>query len=93
MAVRPISLQVLSPTALRQANLTGAALSLPHGIVDSMARRIRYVRISVTDRCNYRCSYCMPDSDASGVEFGARSELLSFEEIERITNSRHQTPD
>ncbi len=85
MAVRPISLQVLSPTALRQANLTGAALSLPHGIVDSMARRIRYVRISVTDRCNYRCSYCMPDSDASGVEFGARSELLTFEEIERIT--------
>lgn len=86
MAVRPISLQVLSPTALPPANAAGEVLSLQGGIVDSMARRIRYLRISVTDRCNYRCSYCMPDSDASGVEFGARSELLTFEEIERITS-------
>ena len=85
MAVRPISLQVLSPAAMPHPNAAGEALSLEGGIVDSLARRIRYLRISVTDRCNYRCSYCMPDSDASGVEFGARSELLTFEEIERIT--------
>lgn len=84
MAVRPISLQVLAPSAQPRANSTGEPLDLHDGIVDSMARRIRYLRISVTDRCNYRCTYCMPDSDASGVEFGARSELLTFEEIERI---------
>ncbi len=84
MARRPISLQVLAPTAPSHPNSGGAALSLQDGIVDSMARRIRYLRISVTDRCNYRCSYCMPDSDASGVEFGARSEVLTFEEIAQI---------
>jgi GTP 3',8-cyclase len=62
-------------------------LSLANGIIDNQTRRVRYLRISVTDRCNYRCSYCMPDSDASGVEFGSRSELLTFEEIEEITRT------
>jgi cyclic pyranopterin phosphate synthase len=49
--------------------------------VDPFGRRIHYVRISVTDRCNFRCAYCMPDVD---VEFMERTELLSFEELERI---------
>ena len=49
-------------------------------LTDSFARRIRYLRISVTDRCNYRCVYCMPED----MTFRPRAELLTFEEIERI---------
>jgi cyclic pyranopterin phosphate synthase len=49
-------------------------------LVDRFARRVRYLRVSVTDRCNYRCVYCMPQD----VEFRPRAELLAFEEIERI---------
>jgi len=48
---------------------------------DSFGRRIDYLRISVTDRCNLRCVYCMPPA---GVEWKAPSEILSFEEIERF---------
>ncbi len=47
-------------------------------LVDSLNRPIRDLRISVTDRCNYRCSYCMP---GEGYEWIERSEILSFEEI------------
>ena len=51
-------------------------------LVDPQARRIRYLRVSVTDRCNYRCVYCMPaDADA---HFRPRAELLTFEEIARL---------
>ena len=39
------------------------------------------LRISVTDRCNIRCFYCMPETD---VQFVERSEILDFEEIERF---------
>lgn len=58
---------------------TGGGLSKP--LVDSMARRISYLRISVTDRCNYRCEYCMP---AEGYPTLPRAALMSFEEIERF---------
>lgn len=50
-------------------------------IVDPFGRRIHYVRLSVTDRCNFRCLYCMPDED---VDFVDRNRLLSFEETERL---------
>lgn len=50
-------------------------------MIDGFARRINYLRLSLTDRCNYRCSYCMPEE---GMHFMPRSELLSFEEIERV---------
>ncbi|MEE2828220.1 MAG: GTP 3',8-cyclase MoaA [Myxococcota bacterium] len=50
-------------------------------IIDPFGRHIHYVRLSVTDRCNFRCAYCMPDE---GVEFMERDRLLSFEEIERL---------
>ena len=54
----------------------------PRGpIVDPYGRRIHYVRMSVTDRCNFRCVYCMPDEDFERTE---RDELMSFEEIERL---------
>ena len=58
--------------------------SAPEPLVDKFARQIRYLRVSVTDRCNYRCSYCMPDDLASAVQFQPRSALLTFEELERI---------
>ena len=50
-------------------------------LIDGMGRTIVNLRISVTDRCNFRCTYCMP---ADNVEFMDRSNLLSFEEIQRI---------
>ena len=51
---------------------------------DSFERSIDYARISVTDRCNYRCGYCMP---AEGVEKKAHSDILSFEALEEIAVS------
>ncbi len=47
-------------------------------LVDPQARVIDYLRMSVTDRCNYRCTYCVPDDGAAHVE---RADMLSFEEI------------
>ena len=53
-------------------------------LVDGFARRIRYLRVSVTDRCNYRCSYCMPEEQGDQLEFSPRSAVLTFEEIVRL---------
>lgn len=53
-------------------------------LVDGFARRIRYLRVSVTDRCNYRCSYCMPEALEDRMQFQPRAALLSFEELERV---------
>jgi GTP 3',8-cyclase len=50
-------------------------------LVDGHGRAIGDVRISVTDRCNFRCQYCMP---AEGLPWLNRSDLLTYEEIERI---------
>jgi cyclic pyranopterin phosphate synthase len=52
---------------------------------DTLGRRLRDLRISVTDRCNFRCTYCMP-KDIFGVDypFLPKTELLSFEEITRL---------
>ena len=50
-------------------------------LVDPFGRTIRDLRISVTDRCNFRCTYCMPEE---GMQWMPRSEILTFEEIERV---------
>ena len=50
-------------------------------LVDPFGRTIRDLRISVTDRCNFRCTYCMPEE---GMEWMPRSEILTFEEITRV---------
>src|ERR687894_601093 len=50
-------------------------------LVDPFGRVIRDLRISVTDRCNFRCTYCMPEE---GMQWLPREAVLSFEEIERI---------
>ncbi len=70
-------------------------------LIDSYGRTIRDLRISVTDRCNFRCLYCLPETEAAANFYRGRwheqdhtpiqhqwkpkSEILSFEEIERIT--------
>ena len=52
---------------------------------DALGRHLRDLRISVTDRCNFRCVYCMPrDKFGADYPFLARRELLSFEEIARL---------
>jgi GTP 3',8-cyclase len=48
---------------------------------DSWGREIKSVRVSVTDKCNFRCTYCMP---AEGLEWLGREEILTFEEIARV---------
>jgi GTP 3',8-cyclase len=52
-------------------------------LVDSWRREIKSVRVSVTDKCNFRCTYCMP---AEGLEWLRRDEVLSFEEIARLVS-------
>jgi cyclic pyranopterin phosphate synthase len=50
-------------------------------LVDPFGRTVRDLRISVTDRCNFRCTYCMPEE---GMQWLPREDILTFEEIERI---------
>jgi cyclic pyranopterin phosphate synthase len=60
-----------------------ATKSLP--IVDRRERPLRDLRVSVTDRCNFRCRYCMPrEHFGSDFRFLPRAEILSFEEIARV---------
>ncbi|NNE30630.1 MAG: GTP 3',8-cyclase MoaA [Saprospiraceae bacterium] len=51
-------------------------------LIDNHGRVINYLRLAVTDRCNLRCFYCMPEE---GIEYVRRDELMSFEEMIRIT--------
>lgn len=51
------------------------------GLVDRFGRAITYLRVSVTDRCNYRCLYCMPEE---GVPAKPHGDILRYEEIERL---------
>jgi len=53
-------------------------------LVDLFGRRINYLRLSVTDRCNMRCRYCMPEK---GVEKLSHQEVLSYEELHRIART------
>jgi len=50
-------------------------------LVDAWGREIKSLRVSVTDRCNFRCKYCMP---AEGLEWLPRDEVLDYEEIARL---------
>ncbi len=54
-------------------------------IVDQFERPLRDLRVSVTDRCNFRCRYCMPrEVFGAGYEFLPRRAILRFEEIQRV---------
>ena len=62
------------------------AHDVEEGSRDRFARPLHDLRISVTDRCNFRCTYCMPkELFGASYRFMPRSELLSFEEITRLT--------
>lgn len=74
-----LRLPVLQPNAAAYAVDAGADSLAP--LADGLQRPISYLRISLTDRCNYRCTYCMPEG---GVDILPRAEILSFEEIESI---------
>lgn len=50
-------------------------------LADAFSRRVTYLRVSLTDRCNYRCTYCMPQDRSDLLP---RDEILSFEELEQI---------
>jgi cyclic pyranopterin phosphate synthase len=57
-------------------------------LTDTLGRPVRDLRISVTDRCNFRCVYCMPkEIYGRGYEFLERRELLTFEEIARLARA------
>ena len=57
-------------------------------LLDKLKRPIRDLRISVTDRCNFRCGYCMPkDKYGRDHQFLKRKELLTFEEIEKVARA------
>lgn len=53
----------------------------PGWLADKQGRRLRYLRMSVTDRCDLRCQYCMP---AEGVPASEREDVLTFEEVVRV---------
>ncbi len=54
-----------------------------HPLVDPFARRISYLRVSVTDRCDFRCTYCMSEN----MTFLPKAELLSLEELDRLCSA------
>lgn len=53
-------------------------------MIDGEGRRIEYLRLSVTDRCNCRCAYCMPES---GVPMLGHADILSFEELAAVARA------
>jgi len=67
------------------------SISEEHAVVDKFNRPLRDLRVSVTDRCNFRCVYCMPKSVFNkDYKFLPRAELLSFEEITRVVRAAAQ---
>src|SRR5215212_880678 len=62
--------------------------AFPPAVVDTLGRPLRDLRISVTDRCNFRCTYCMP-KEIFGADYAflPRAEVLTFEEIERVARA------
>jgi cyclic pyranopterin phosphate synthase len=70
--------------ALQTIDLTGGLPGSIAPLTDAFRRPVTYLRISVTDRCNLRCVYCMPES---GLPWIPRAEILTFEEIARIAEA------
>src|SRR5262245_16408753 len=61
------------------APATGALGQTP-GLVDPFGRHVTYLRVSVTDRCDFRCTYCMSEH----MTFLPRKDLLTLEELDRV---------
>jgi len=69
----------------RRTRARRPAAADPGVLTDTLRRPLHDLRISVTDRCNFRCTYCMPkEVFGRGFEFLARSEILTFEETTRL---------
>jgi GTP 3',8-cyclase len=65
----------------RGSHETSGYACIVEPLADSWGREIKSLRVSVTDKCNFRCRYCMP---AEGLEWLGRDEILSFEELTRV---------
>lgn len=78
----PRELQENSP--VKSGVNPGSVLPVPSGktLIDRHGRAVHNLRISVTDRCNFRCRYCMPEQ---GMTWMKRPDLLTFEELARVT--------
>src|SRR5256885_16847450 len=78
----PMAISTLNTTTIPlypvAARSLGPAYASDEPALDSYGRRIDYLRISLTDRCNLRCVYCMP---AVGMQFAPRPQLLTSEEL------------
>ena len=89
--VRAIAAQRIGRAPSRSAAGYDTPMDLPAtfdghpGVTDTRGRALRDLRISVTDRCNFRCTYCMP-KEVFGRDYAflPRDQVLSFEEIERV---------
>lgn len=68
-------------TLLEQPDITPSGAQNP--LIDRYGRRITYLRVSVTDRCDFRCTYCM----AEDMQFLPKRDILSFEEIDTIVSA------
>ena len=79
---RPLGSPLPATMTLLSANLQQWGVHRPDALTDGFGRVHRALRLSVTDRCNLRCRYCMP---AEGMDWLPKDELLSFEELERLT--------
>jgi len=69
-------------------DLIGGVRDRESGLADAFSRPITYLRISVTDRCNLRCTYCMPEA---GLPWIANAAVLSYDEIERLVRAAAST--
>ena len=82
---RNTPIPVIPITDLRRGKALPAVHPQAGALVDTRGRQLRDLRISVTDRCNFRCVYCMPkEIFGSDYQFLPRSQLLDFDEIARL---------
>src|SRR5471032_2226484 len=84
-----MSRRIIPVADFSAAPVIAGPVQTPTGVLhDTLARPVRDLRISVTDRCNFRCVYCMPkEVFGKQFEFLRREQLLTFEEIERLTRT------
>ncbi len=82
MAYTLINARPVGRTAADSASPTALAAG-QGGLVDSYRRRVTYLRLSITDRCDLRCTYCMPER----MTFLPRKDVLSFEELDELVTA------
>src|ERR1700749_1491668 len=68
---------------LMRGDLGHRAIPVPAPLIDPFARAITYLRVSVTDRCDFRCVYCMSEN----MSFLPKADLLTLEELDRLCSA------